>query len=127
MLEHLDAVEIKGRNADAPLRIPILEAYRDSGTYIMGKIEAGTVRVGDTVTLMPNATNVKVVEVQIKDECVAGARPGENVRLKVTNVAATDVSKGFVLCAKGNTTPVVKKFECSMVRVDGCRWVIYLL
>jgi peptide chain release factor subunit 3 len=84
----------------------------------MGKIEAGTLRVGDKVTLMPNDVTVKVLEVQIKDTCVASARPGENVRVKVNTVTESDVSKGFVLCARADKTPVVQRFECSMVIMD---------
>lgn len=55
MFEVLDNLDPMNRNADGPLRIPILDRYRDAGcTVALGKIESGTVSVGDIITIMPN-------------------------------------------------------------------------
>lgn len=35
-------------------RMPIIDRYRDMGTIIMGKSEAGVVKKGDTLLIMPN-------------------------------------------------------------------------
>lgn len=34
--------------------MPLIDKYRDMGTVVMGKIESGSVRRGDTLILMPN-------------------------------------------------------------------------
>ena len=54
-LDDLDPLE---RNPDAPFRLPVLDKHKDMGTIVMGKTEAGTVRRGDKLVVMPN--NVKV-------------------------------------------------------------------
>lgn len=35
-------------------RMPIIDKFKDMGTVVMGKIESGTVREGDTLIVMPN-------------------------------------------------------------------------
>ena len=34
--------------------MPIIDKYKDMGTVVMGKIEAGTIREGDSLLIMPN-------------------------------------------------------------------------
>lgn len=38
----------------APLVMPVSEKYRDMGTILVGKVEAGRMRVGTKLLLMPN-------------------------------------------------------------------------
>lgn len=47
LLEILDNLELPSRNKDGPLRIPVLDKMKDRGTVMFGKIESGTVRLGD--------------------------------------------------------------------------------
>jgi translation elongation factor EF-1alpha len=35
-------------------RVPIIDKYKDMGTVVMGKIESGTIREGDSLLVMPN-------------------------------------------------------------------------
>lgn len=34
--------------------MPIIDKFKDMGTTVMGKVESGTVREGDSLLLMPN-------------------------------------------------------------------------
>lgn len=34
--------------------MPIIDKYRDMGTFIMGKVEAGEAKKGQTLLVMPN-------------------------------------------------------------------------
>ena len=54
LLEHLDELPVTDRKINAPFMMPISEKYKDMGTIIVGKIESGRVRRGDSVLLMPN-------------------------------------------------------------------------
>ena len=38
--------------------MPLIDKYRDMGTVVMGKIESGSVRRGDTLMVMPNKVSV---------------------------------------------------------------------
>lgn len=45
---------ILDRKNNAPLMMPISEKYADMGTVIVGKVESGTLKKGQTLLLMPN-------------------------------------------------------------------------
>lgn len=40
-------------------RMPLIDKFRDMGTVVMGKIESGSVRRGDTLMVMPNKVSVR--------------------------------------------------------------------
>lgn len=53
---------------------------RDRGVVMFGKIESGTVRIGDQLALMPSNLLCTVATVyNSKGEAVRYAKPGENV------------------------------------------------
>lgn len=52
LIEILDNLPIEPRNAEAPLRVPILDKMREGNrTIIFGKVEQGTVRLGDRLAV----------------------------------------------------------------------------
>jgi len=117
LLGLLDSLEIKGREATAPLRIPVLDRYTDRGTIAMGKVESGVIRPGMKVTLMPTRNKYKVDAVWANEDPVSGARPGENVLIKLNGAGTEDVRKGFVIC----TDPpcrAVDKIICQIAVVE---------
>jgi len=114
----LDTLEIKGRDPDAPLRIPVLDRYTDRGTIAMGKVESGVVRPGMKVTLMPTRNVYKVEAVWSNEDPVAAARPGENVLVKLGGgCRIEDVRKGFVICTQPACRSV-DKIICQVALVD---------
>jgi len=114
----LDSLEIEGRDASAPLRIPILDRYTDRGTIAMGKVESGTVRPGMKVTLMPTRNTYKIDAVWANEVPVAAARPGENVLLKLGGgCGVEDVQRGFVVCTNPPCRSV-QKVICKAMLMD---------
>ena len=86
LLEMLDKLQIEGRDANAPLRIPLLDRYHDRGCMTMGKVEAGRIRKGDKVIIMPTKTETTVEGIFVNDTVpIASAKPGENVHIKLGN------------------------------------------
>ena len=117
LLSLLDSLEIKGRDPNAPLRIPVLDRYTDRGTIAMGKVESGVARPGMKITLMPTRTEYKIDAVWANEDPVAAARPGENVLIKLSGAGTEDVRKGYVMC----TDPpcrAVDKIICQIAVVD---------
>ena len=98
--------------------MPIVDKYRDMGTMVMGKSEAGLVRVGDVLQVMPNRLRVKVDAVYRDEVEAAAARAGENLRLRVTGAEEADLSTGFVLCSLRSPVPVVTTFEAQVVILE---------
>jgi peptide chain release factor subunit 3 len=100
LIDLLDSLEISGRDATAPVRVPILDRYTDRGTIAMGKVESGVIRPGMKVTLMPTRAVFKVDAVWANEDPVSAARPGENILVKLAGAGTEDVRKGFVLCTQ---------------------------
>lgn len=53
-IQLLDDLELPKRDPDGPIRIPILDKMKDRGIVVFGKVESGTIRMGEKLTLMPN-------------------------------------------------------------------------
>ena len=54
LLEILDKVELEPRFPDGPLRIPVLDKMKDPNLIVHGKIENGTLKIGDKLAIMPS-------------------------------------------------------------------------
>jgi len=118
LLELLDSISIGGRDPDAPLRVPLVDKYIDRGIVALGKVEAGTVREGQALVIMPQGTKARVEKVYIDDVEAAAARPGENVKIKIKGCAEDDVLKGFVLCEAVNPVLAVTQFEAQIMIME---------
>ncbi|GAX25315.1 peptide chain release factor subunit 3 [Fistulifera solaris] len=114
----LDSLIIPGRDATAPVRIPVLDRYSERGTIAMGKVESGTLRPGSKVTVMPTGMTYKVDEVWVNDdESIAAARPGESVLVKLNGARLEDIRKGYVLCSDPPCR-AVDKLICQVAIMD---------
>lgn len=107
------------RKLNAPLMIPISEKYKDMGTIIVGKIEAGRIRKGDSVMLMPNRSPVEVSAIyDEKEEEMQASQCGDNVRIRLRGIDDEDISPGFVLTSLENPVHSVKHFEAQLAILD---------
>lgn len=117
LLAQLDALQIPDRDQNSPLRLPVLDRYTDRGTIAMGKVEAGTIRPGIKVTIMPTRNVYKVDEVYVKEDPVSIAKPGENVLVKLNGARTEDVRRGYVICTEPPCR-AVDKIICQIAIAD---------
>ena len=54
LVETIDNLGLPARDANEPIRIPVLDKMKERGVVVFGKIEQGTVTQGDKLTLMPS-------------------------------------------------------------------------
>ncbi|KAF4122699.1 peptide chain release factor subunit 3 [Geosmithia morbida] len=115
LLEYLDNMKALERKVNAPFMMPVNSKYRDLGTMIDGKVEAGVVRKGMSLTMMPRKTNIEVSAVygEQEDE-IAIAQCGDQVRLRLKGVEEEDVLPGFVLCSPKRLVHCVSEFEAQI-------------
>lgn len=82
LLNLLDGLETPNRNPNGPVRLAILDRYKEGGMQILGKIESGTIKYGNSYTIMPGKIQVDVQWIfNSEEQGVPYARPGENVRV----------------------------------------------
>ena len=118
LFETLDNLDPVDRPAGAPFRMPVMDKYSDMGTMVMGKSEAGTVKVGMDLMLMPESTPVKVTALFRDDEEVEICGAGENLRLRLQGCEAENVHAGDVLCSANLPVRSVKKFEAQLAILE---------
>nr|KAG5714697.1 hypothetical protein BaRGS_000185 [Batillaria attramentaria] len=118
LLDYLDEMPPMNRDKDAPVRVPVVDKYKDMGTILLGKIESGVVCCNQKLTLMPNKASVKVVSLITDEEESEDAYPGENVKIKIAGVEEEDVSPGFVLCSPENLCHTGRVFDAQIVILE---------
>ncbi|KAF9924749.1 translation termination factor GTPase eRF3 [Linnemannia zychae] len=119
LLNFLDSLKIADRKLNAPLRMPISEKYKDMGTIVVGKIEAGSIKKGAQLLMMPNSVKVEVQQIYNElEEEIPVAAVGDNIRLRLRGIEEEDIMIGFVLCSPKNPVHVVSKFEAQLGILD---------
>jgi peptide chain release factor subunit 3 len=114
LFEALDATEVIQRDPKGPFRMPIIDKFKDMGTVVMGKVESGSVREGDSMLIMPNKAHVKVLAVYCDEDKVKRAGPGENLRVRLSGIEEEDISAGFVLSSISQPIPAVTEFVAQL-------------
>eukprot|EP00730_Choanoeca_flexa_P008746 TRINITY_DN12531_c7_g1_i5.p1 TRINITY_DN12531_c7_g1~~TRINITY_DN12531_c7_g1_i5.p1 ORF type:complete len:651 (+),score=186.43 TRINITY_DN12531_c7_g1_i5:126-2078(+) len=58
LVPYLDSLPKIVRLLDHPFRMPVTDKYRDMGTIVMGKVQSGRIRKGQTTYMFPNKDKV---------------------------------------------------------------------
>ncbi|KAK0707406.1 P-loop containing nucleoside triphosphate hydrolase protein [Lasiosphaeris hirsuta] len=119
LLEYLDSMQALERKINAPFMMAVAGKYRDMGTMIEGKIEAGVVRKGMSLVMMPNKQTVEVSAAygETEDELTI-AQCGDQVRLRLRGIEEEEIMPGFVLCSPKRLVHNVSQFEAQIRILD---------
>jgi elongation factor Tu len=106
LMEALDSyIPMPTREIDKPFFMPIEDVFSISGrgTVVTGRIERGTVKVGEEVEIVGfKPTEKKVVTgVEMFRKLLDSGVAGDNVGVLLRGVEKTDVERGQVLCKPG--------------------------
>ncbi len=115
LLEYLDSMQTLERKVTAPFMMPIAAKYRDMGTMIEGKIEAGVIKKDTKYMMMPNRADIGISALygETEDE-VDRAMCGEQVRIRIKGAEEEDIYPGFVLCSTKRPVHCVSAFEAQI-------------
>lgn len=93
-------MKLPERNPTGPLRIPVIDKFKDTGAlFVYGKIESGTLIEDQTVTILPQRLQMVVREIfNAKDEKMPFGLAGDNVKMRVRNIEENDISRGDMIC-----------------------------
>lgn len=119
LLEYLDDMKSLERKVNAPFMMPVNGKYRDMGTVVEGKIEAGVIKKGMSLVMMPNREKVDIAAIYgDAEEEVPTGQSGDQVRLRLRGIEEEDVLPGFVLCSPKRLVHCVKFFEAQIRILD---------
>lgn len=117
-IQFIDDLPSLRRNSDGPLRMPVMDKFKDMGTILLGKLESGKIEKGANLIIMPNKNAVEVLQIWV-DDCESDtAFTGENVKLKVRGIEEEDVLPGFVVCEPTNLCHTCKVFDAQIVILE---------
>lgn len=119
LLEYLDNLKSLERKVKAPFMMPISGKYREMGTIIEGRIEAGQIKKGSTYIMMPNRdeTVISALYGETEDE-IPTASCGDQVRMRIRGVEEEDILPGFVLCSPKRPVHCVAAFEAQIALLE---------
>lgn len=95
------------RRADIPYRLPIDRVFTIAGfgTVVTGTSVEGTVRAGDTVMVYPQEKEYKIRNLQVHNEFVREALPGQRTAINLAGVSKEELKRGEVIAAPGSIRP----------------------
>jgi peptide chain release factor subunit 3 len=119
LLEHLDGMAKIQRNINAPFMMPIGAKYKDMGTMVDGRIEAGVIQKSSNYVMMPNREDVGISALYGEtEEEIPHATAGDQIRIRLRGIEEEDIMPGFVLCSPKRLVHCVKEFEAQISIVD---------
>ena len=113
-----DAIPQPTRLVDQPFLMPIEDVFSISGrgTVVTGKVERGTIKVGEEVEIVglyPTTTKTTCTGLEMFHKLLDYAEAGENVGVLLRGIKRADIKRGQVLCKPG-TLKAYKKFEAQV-------------
>lgn len=122
LVEAIDELVPPARNIESPLRFTISDVFKSnlhgSEVSIGGKVECGSVVVGEPVLLLPqnHTAIVKSISSMIGDSRKI-ALAGDNVELGLNRLGefADVVSSGQILCEYSNPIPVTRRIAAKVL------------
>lgn len=121
LVEELDTSEPTIRALDKPLRMTIGDVFQESvqnPLSISGRIEAGSLQVGDQVVLMPSGEKASIRNIQVDDEPNDWAVAGQNVILSITEIDPEKLKVGDILCSAVSPVISVTSFTAKVLAFE---------
>ena len=117
LLDYLETIDIDDSQQEKGFYLPVQRVCRPDRTFrgFQGQIEAGTIRVGDTITTLPSNEKASVKSILFTDKNVDEAHVGEPVTISLDR--EVDVSRGCVLI-KDADIACYKKIKASLLWMD---------
>lgn len=101
------------RDTDKPFLMPVEDIFSITGrgTVATGRVERGTIKVGESVEIVglsPESRTVVVTGLEMFRKVLDQAQAGDNVGALLRGVQRTDIERGQVLAKPGTITPHTK-------------------
>jgi sulfate adenylyltransferase subunit 1 len=106
LVQLLEAAPAEQLDTDAPLRLPVQWVCRPAGSDFRGyagRLESGTLAVGDEVIVLPSGQRSRVARIAIGETELPAAIAGQSVMVSLTD--ERDVSRGDMLVRADEPQP----------------------
>lgn len=120
IMEIIDELELpETKKEDDVLCVPLVGGYKDDGkNYIYGKVESGSIAVGEKLQILPGKKEALVEGISIESTEFEKCYPGDNVHFRVRGVDESDVHAGYVATSIPTSLRPVEFFQARVVILD---------
>ncbi|KAI8965085.1 P-loop containing nucleoside triphosphate hydrolase protein [Daldinia sp. FL1419] len=120
LVEELESSEPMARAVDKPLRLTISEVYRtaQSPLTVSGRIDAGSLQVGDALIVQPSGEKAYVKSLELDHEPVDWAVAGHNVVIHLSNIDPIHVRVGDIICDTAQPIACIDTFTVKVLAFD---------
>lgn len=117
LLQYLETVDVETANTEEGFVMPVQRVCRPNHKFrgFQGQIEAGSISVGDEITVLPSKEQAVVEHVHVTDKEVTTAKAGQPVTIQLNK--EIDVSRGCVL-VNGTQLKVANMFTGTFLWMD---------
>ncbi|KAJ3634938.1 hypothetical protein MTP99_007879 [Tenebrio molitor] len=117
LLEVIDSFRTPDRSVSKPFRLSVNDIFKGTGSgfCVSGRVETGSLNVGDRVMVCPSRelSNVKSLFIEDLSQTVVFA--GDQATVTLSGIEMQNVSIGNVLCDPQNPVQVSSKFQARIV------------
>ncbi|KAI5690811.1 Elongation factor Tu GTP binding domain [Leishmania braziliensis] len=120
MMGVIDSLKLpESKTDDDVLCIPLVGAYKDDGkTHIYGKVESGSIAVGEKIQVLPTKVEALVEGISIESTEFEKCYPGDNVHLHVRGIDESDIHGGYVATSIPTSLRAVEFFQARVVILE---------
>jgi elongation factor 1 alpha-like protein len=121
LLEALERIELPPRNLQKPLRLSVADVFRGdmrSPLSIAGRIESGTVQVGDVILALPSNETATIKAIEVQDQPVDWAVAGQIPTLHLADIDPIHLRQGDVVCPPSSPVKLVKAFSSKLLAFE---------
>ncbi|MBD3247557.1 adenylyl-sulfate kinase [Candidatus Pacearchaeota archaeon] len=105
VLEALDTFETKLPQVNKALRFPVQDVYKWNKRFIAGRIEAGAIKPGENIEILPSGEKTKVKTVEEYKKELEKAEAGKSIG--ITTEDKVFVDRGDVIVREGEEKPEI--------------------
>jgi sulfate adenylyltransferase large subunit len=118
LLELLESLPTSQDTRTAPFRFPVQRVLRPDHTFrgFAGQIASGTVRPGDTITVLPSGRSAEVERIVTWDGDLSEARAPLSVSLVLNR--ELDISRGDLLVSAQRPATIARRIVAALVWMD---------
>ncbi len=119
LLQALDTFSEPPKPIDKPLRMPVQDVYtiQGVGTVPVGRIETGKIKVGDSISIMPEGMTAEVKSIETHHTAMQEAMSGDNIGINLRGVSKSDFRRGSVLGPSSNPPTIAREFQAQIIVV----------
>ncbi|KAK4691505.1 elongation factor 1 alpha-like protein, partial [Lecanoromycetidae sp. Uapishka_2] len=121
LISLLESSEPVARALGKPFRLTVDDIFRggvQNPLSISGRLDAGSVQVGDAVLVVPANQTAAIKGLEVDSEPTDWAVAGHNIILHLTNIEAKYLRPGDVICSPSTPVPCITSFNARVLAFE---------